>query len=516
MPSLPSLRSSPARATVAFFSLAAIRLTAAEPAPGVAPAAPMLAWGDQGDGTYRNPILNADYSDPDVTRVGDDFYLVASDFHFVGIQVLHSRDLVNWRIIGQVFNRLTMDPRYDAMKGYGKGTWAPSIRFHNGEYYVYVCTPDEGLFMWHAKNPAGPWSDTVTVQAVFHWEDPCPFWDDDGQGWLVHSHYGAGPIILQRLSADGTRLVSDEETIYTGPVAEGPKLFKRHGWYYISLPEGGVDKGGQTVIRSKNIHGPYERRVVLPNGSPHQGGLVELNNGEGWFVSFKSSGYLGRVTYLQPVHWGEDDWPVFGDEGKPVDRWKKPDVGQAYPIERPQASDEFDGPTLSPQWQWNQNPVDDGWSLTARPGWLRLKAQPAATIAEAHNTLTQKITDDRGTIDVKMDVRQMADGQRAGFTFMSGKTFGWVGVLQTAGVRHVAWDNGTGPEIAATGDVWLRGTNAGAAARLWYSLDGKTYTDTGATVMLSFSQWKGARFGVFSVGDAGLIDVDFVHYTYGQ
>ena len=183
--------------------------------------------------------------------------------------------------------------------------------------------------------------DTVTVKAVNGWEDPCPFWDDDGQGWLVHSHTGAGPLILHRLSADGTQLLDDGVEIYHGNVAEGPKMFKRHGWYYISLPEGGVDRGGQTVLRSKDIHGPYERRQVLADGNPHQGGLVELASGESWFIAFKSTGYLGRVDHLIPVHWGDDDWPVYGDNGQTVDHAKKPDVGRTYPVERPQASDEF-------------------------------------------------------------------------------------------------------------------------------------------------------------------------------
>ena len=219
-----------------------------------------LPWGDQGDGTYRNPILSADYSDPEVVRVGDDFYLVASDFHFVGIQVLHSRDLVNWRVVGQVFDRLSMAPKYDEMQGYAQGTWAPALRYHDGTYYLFVCTPKDGLFLWTAKNPAGPWSEMVTVKAVEGWEDPCPFWDADGRAYLVRSKVGAGPLILHRMSPDGRQLLDEGVEIYRGPVAEGPKLFKRNGWYFISLPEGGVEKGGQTILRSRTIQGPYERR----------------------------------------------------------------------------------------------------------------------------------------------------------------------------------------------------------------------------------------------------------------
>ncbi len=308
---------SPARRSVLRLWVAVLALAAPQ-GRSSADAARVLAWGDQGDGTYRNPVLDADYSDPDLIRVGGDFYLVASDFHFVGMQVLHSTDLVNWSIIGQVFDRLSMNPRYDRMTAYSQGTWAPSLRFHDGEFYVYCCTPHDGLYMWHATDPAGPWSKAVTVKAVDGWEDPCPFWDDDGNAWLVHGRYGAGPLILHRMSPDGTRLLDEGVEIYRGPVAEGPKLFRRHGWYYISLPEGGVGEGGQSILRARSVLGPYERRIALPNGSPHQGGLVELDNGEAWFIGFKSSGALGRVCFLEPVRWGDDDWPVFGDQGS---RW---------------------------------------------------------------------------------------------------------------------------------------------------------------------------------------------------
>jgi beta-xylosidase len=474
-----------------------------------------LTWGDQGDGTFRNPVLKADYSDPDVIRVGDDFYLVASDFHYVGMQVLHSRDLVNWEIVGQVFSRLDVHPKYDEMNGYAQGTWAPTLRYHDGRFYVFVCMPYDGLFMWSTTDPRGPWSETVTVKAVSGWEDPAPFWDDDGSAWLVHSVLGAGPLILHRMSPDGGRLLDDGVEIYRGKVAEGPKLFKRKGYYYISLPEGGVDKGGQTVLRSRSLRGPWERREVLPGGSPHQGGIVDLASGESWFLGFQSTGRLGRVCHLLPVRWGEDDWPVFGDHGQTVERWKKPDVGRSQSIARPAASDEFDAPTLSPQWQWNHNPVPEAWSLTARPGLLRLEARPASDMSRAKNTLTQKLWDDAGIFETRLDTSGMADGQRAGLTFISGSTFGWVGVGMRGGTRRVLWEGGEGPALAG-GDVFLRGRYSGDVARLDYSLDGRTWVDTGVTFVLAFGHWKGARVGLFCYGRRGHVDVDSVHYRYGS
>ncbi len=481
--------------------------------PFVARAEAPLPWGDQGNGAYRNPILPADYSDPDVIRVGDDFYLVASEFHFMGIQVLHSKDLVNWTIISRVFDRLDLDPKYDEMRAYSQGTWAPSLRYHDGQFYLYVCTPRDGLLRWTAKDPAGPWAGTV-VKTVDQWEDPCPFWDDDGSAYLVHGKLGAGPLILHKLSADGSQLLDDGKEIYRGPVAEGPKLFKRNGWYYISLPEGGVEKGGQSVLRSREIYGPYERRVVTPDGAPHQGGIVDLPSGESWFIGFKSAGHLGRVPCLQPVTW-IDDWPVFGDAGKPVAEGRKPKVEGRHVIAHPQTSDEFDAPALSPQWQWNHNPVAAAWSLTERPGWLRLHGQPAAGPEFARNTLTQKIWGQSGVAEIKLDAGVLAEGQRAGFAFMSGKIFNAVGVMRTGGVNRVFWDGGTGPELKA-GPVWLRGEYHGDTARLSYSFDGTAFTDTGAEVKLKFSQWKGARLALFSYGAGnGAADFDFFHFAPG-
>jgi beta-xylosidase len=473
-----------------------------------------LDWGDQGNGTYKNPILKSDFSDPDILRVGDDFYLIASDFHFVGMQVLHSKDLVNWQIIGQVFDKLTMDPKYDQMKGYGQGTWAPSLRYHNGEFYIFVCTPYDGLFMWHTKNPAGPWSDTVTVKKIPQWEDPCPFWDDDGKAYLVHSHKGAGPLYLHRMSADGTQLLDDGKLIYQGKNSEGPKLYKRHGYYFISLPEGGVATGGQVVLRSRNIYGPYERRQVLPDGSPHQGGMVELDNGQGWFISFKSTGFLGRITYLNPVTWGTDDWPVFGDNGKSVITWPKPNVGRDYPTTRPWTSDEFDDVQINPIWQWNHNPVDSHWSLLARPGFLRLTALPADSLATARNTLTQKIWDNAGAANLKLDATGLAEGDCAGFTFVCGSNFGWIGVKHQNGQNVIAWPDGTGP-VLTSNNVWLGGRYDGDAARMVYSLDGTQFTDCGQTFKLRFLNWKGARVGLFCFGSGGgSADFDWFHYSF--
>ena len=291
------------------------------------------AWGDRGDGTYANPILNADYSDPDVIRVGDKYYMVASDFHYIGIQVLESADMVNWKIVSQVYDRFDM-PGWDANNHYGGGSWAPSIRWHDGRFWVFFCTPDDGLFMSTATDARGPWSPLHCVEKVERWEDPCPLWDDDGQAYLGHSVLGAGPIIVHRMAPDGSRLLDKGRTVYTGPVAEGTKWLKKDGYYYLIIPEGGVESGWQTVLRSRNIYGPYERKVVLEQGptpvnGPHQGALVDTPSGEWWFFHFQSVNPTGRIVHLQPAGW-RGGWPEIGIDtdgngiGEPVDSHGKP------------------------------------------------------------------------------------------------------------------------------------------------------------------------------------------------
>ena len=403
-----------------------------------------------GNGYYRNPVLKADFSDPDVIRVGDDFCMVCSEFHYMGMPVLHSKDLVNWTIIGQVYDRLDIDRRYDEMDRYGIGSWAPAIRYHDGLFYVYFCTPDEGLYMSTAENPAGPWAPLYEVKRVRGWEDPCPFWDDDGNAYLGHNTVGAGPIIIHRMSPDGKQLLDDGVIVYVGKTAEGTKIYKRDGFYYLIIPEGGVSKGWQTALRSRSIYGPYERKVVLQQGrtsvnGPHQGGLVDLQSGESWFIHFQSLGALGRVCHLQPVRW-EDGWPIMGRDGEPVDIFRKPNVSaqnaaaqdawaQQTLAQHPpaqhraaflQTSDEFDSPELGLQWQWNHNPVAENWSLTERPGYLRLRAAHAPDIMRARNTLTQKLVGGRGTVTVEQCIEGMATGQRAGLTYLGADADNWI------------------------------------------------------------------------------------------
>lgn len=400
-------------------------------------------WGDMGDGTYRNPILPSDYSDPDVIRVDSIYYMVASDFHFMGMQLLCSRDLVNWRVLTQVYRRLDY-PGWDANVHYGDGSWAPSLRWHDGRFWIYFCTPDEGLFMTNATDPAGPWSPLRLVKSVKKWEDPCPFWDDDGRAYLGHSVHRAGPIIVHRMTADGTQLLDSGRVVYRGPVAEGTKFYKCNGYYYLCIPEGGVGQGWQTCLRSRNIYGPYERRIVLEQGStgingPHQGALVDTPDDSLFFIHFQERSPMGRIIHLQPARW-QDDWPVIGVDfdgngvGEPVETWHKPtNVATNDSI---QVSDDFASSVLLPVWQWNHNPVDTAWSLNRRQGMLTLTALPAENFRLARNTLTQKLIGFDGELRARMMTDSMADGQRAGLAFM-GKENHLAGIMKEGGQLYV-------------------------------------------------------------------------------
>ena len=493
------------------------------------------AWGDQGNGTYINPILAADYSDPDVIRVGEKYYMVASDFHFLGMQLLESDDMVNWRILTQVYHRFAVTatdgspaadlPGWNTNERYAGGSWAPALRYHDGRFWIFFCTPHEGLFMTQAERPEGPWSPLHMVKSVAKWEDPCPFWDDDGKAYLGRSQHGAGPIIVHRMSADGRQLLDDGVTVYTGPVAEGTKFMKRNGYYYLSIPEGGVGTGWQTVLRSRSIYGPYEKRVVLEQGStavngPHQGAIVDTPEGAWWFYHFQHDGARGRVVHLQPMHWS-DDWPIVGVDidrngiGEPVHVWPMPMKSSG--ISRPQSSDEFDGDVLSPQWQWNHNPVDEAWSLTERRGMLTLHALQATHFKDARNTLTQKVMGYKSETTVCLDPRQMADGGRCGLACM-GKTNETLGLERQGGKLFLCRnDQHLAPTIqpSAHKPVYLRIALdiPQKSYRFYYSIDNKHFTPVGDAFFVDFGNWKGVRFAIYhynTLGDGGAISLPWV------
>jgi beta-xylosidase len=481
---------------------------------------------DLGDGRYRNPILFADYSDPDVIRVEDDFYMVASSFNAMpGIPVLHSKDLVNWKIIGHVYDRLPFE-EFDK-PDHGNGSWAPAIRHHNGTFYVYFCTPYRGLFMASAQDPAGRW-DLHHVVDVELWEDPCPFWDDDGNAYLVRSKLRADVLYLHRMSPDGKKMLDNGRIIYNNverqPVIEGPKLFKVDGWYYILAPAGSVPTGWQTVLRSRNIYGPYEDKIVLHQGNteingPHQGGLVSLKSGEWWFMHFQDRGMYGRIVHLQPVTW-KDGWPLMGQDinndgiGEPVLEWKKPDVGRTYPVVIPQTSDEFNAAGPGLQWQWHANPKNNWHSLSKRPGFLRLYSIRNLTqngnLWRVPNLLLQKFPAPSFTAGAHITFKPELPGEKAGLVIM-GKEWGYLALTRTdsgleLGMYTGAYFQGDDKTekieaIAFEQDAcYLRvHVDKDAVCKFAYSLDGKTYRFIGKEFKATPGTWIGAKIGLFSI-----------------
>lgn len=399
---------------------------------------------DLKNGNYRNPVLYADYSDPDAIRVGEDYFMIASSFcNSPAIPLLHSKDLVNWKVVNYVLEHV---PEFRYRNPiHGCGVWAPSIRFHNGTFFVCFPMPDEGIYMTTAKNPFGKWSKPVNIRPGAGWIDPCPFWDEDGKAYLVagvaKSRIGYKSVLhMVEMQPDGMGLIGDEVKIFDGNLndqvtIEGPKLYKRNGWYYIFAPAGGVKTGWQTVLRSKNIWGPYEYKIVMRQGNspvngPHQGAWIDTVTGEDWFIHFQDVYAAGRICHLQPMHW-QNDWPVIGvnmpgnDYGEPVMEYRKPDIGKSdkeladrekYPICEPDTTDEFETDKLGLQWQWNAN-YDESW-YSLENGVLKLNAVPASPlrpVGDYRNLLLQKWPAPEFTCTVKMNFGGLKEGDRAGY-----------------------------------------------------------------------------------------------------
>lgn len=506
------------------------------------PAVAGEAWlADLGDGTYRNPVLHADYSDPDAIRVGDDYWMTSSSFsHVPGLPILHSRDLVNWELVAHALPRLVPEEAFTAPQP-GKGVWAPALRHHAGKFWIYYPDPDFGLYLITATDPRGPWTSPVLVCPGKGFIDPCPLWDDDGRTYLIHgwarSRAGfANVLTLLELDATGTCVVEDFGVVIDGDrlphytTLEGPKLYQRDGWYYVFAPAGGVQSGWQSVFRSRSIRGPYEDRIVLAQGAtsingPHQGALVDTPNGESWFLHFQDKGAYGRVVHLQPVAW-HDGWPVIGIDpdgdgrGEPVLTHRKPDNAAAAlrPL-APATSDDFDSPSLGLQWQWQANPRADWYSLNARPGFLRLFAQPAPddNLYRAPQLLLQKFPAPAFVATARIEIPADAAPRSAGLVVF-GYDYATIGVhdgkIACTVVRHA---NESPARTVATASLppttalYLRvSVSDRAACRFAFSTDGIAFTNLGDPFEATGSRWVGAKLGLFANGAApAFIDCDW-------
>ncbi|MFD1769219.1 glycoside hydrolase family 43 protein [Sphingobacterium suaedae] len=505
---------------------------------------------DLGNGTYKNPILHADYSDPDAIRVGDDFYMISSSFnHAPGLPLLHSKDLVNWQIVSHILPRQKPLDIFRSVQ-HGNGVWAPSIRYHKGEFYVYFPDPDYGIYMTKTKDPAGIWSEPVLVFEGKGLIDPCPFWDEDGNNYLAYAYAGSraglkSVLAIARLNSSGDNVLDRGVIVYDGhevdPTIEGPKMHKRNGYYYLFAPAGGVATGWQLVLRSKNVYGPYERKVVMEQGKtdingPHQGAWVDTQTGEDWFVHFQDKDAYGRIVHLQPMKW-VNDWPVIGVEGdepgvgEPVLTFKKPNVGKTYPIQTPPESDEFLSPLLGKQWQWQANP-DGTWLMPTKNGHLTLFTQPVPNghknLLDVPNILTQKFPAEefKATAKLRLIGHEKIANERAGFAVV-GEDYSQLYVQHNQGKQQLFFGvctKGltTGKEnIMAVTDigngayVYLRvAVSRGGICQWYYSLDDKKYLAVGDTFTAKPGKWIGATLGLYAtrsstINDSGYAEVDW-------
>ncbi len=490
---------------------------------------------DQGDGTYINPILYTDYSDPDAIRVGEDYFMIASSFcNTPAVPLLHSKDLVNWKVINYIIDKLPFERYQEPV--HGCGTWAPSIRFHEGVYYAFIPFPDEGIMMCKTEDPWGRWSEPAFVRKVTGWIDPCPFWDDDGKAYMVtafaRSRIGFKSFLyMSPMEPDCSGVLDDGQFIYDGhatqPTIEGPKLYKRNGYYYIFAPAGGVKPGWQAVLRSRNIYGPYEERIVLRQGNspvngPHQGAWVDTPNGEHWFLHFQDVGNAGRIVHLQPMRW-EDDWPVIGVNdadgcGEPVLRHKKPDVGGVYPIDAPEDSDFFQGEKLGLQWQWNANYREEWYDL--KDGQLILNAQTVdgkRQLCDVPNLLIQKWPAPDFCITTCLHLEKMADGDVAGMVSQCGHYTGLAVVRENGGYRlqqrtgnwtkddEQRTDMGSLEEFGISGDViYLRmRVREEKLVSFEAGTDEEHLSPLGEAVEAAPGRWVGVKAGLFAINESG-------------
>lgn len=519
---------------------------------------------DLGNGQYKNPVINADYSDPDACRMPDgSFLLTASSFASTpGLPILHSKDLVNWTIVNYALPALTPTDFFNEAQN-GKGVWAPSIRYHEGYYYIYWGDPDYGIYMIKTNNPFGKWSSPVLVKAGRGLIDPCPLWDN-GRVYLVHAYAASrcgvnSMVVINELTPDGTKVVDDAVMVFDGNdgtnhTIEGPKLYKRNGYFYVFAPAGGVEQGWQLVLRSKSIYGPYEKRIVMKQGSspingPHQGAWVTTEAGEDWFLNFQDKGYVGRVLHLNPMVW-KNDWPVIGIDkdgdgcGEPVSRYRKPKL-PSVAIATPVESDEFDSSKLGMQWQWSGN-RQETFGYNTQLGFMRFYA--VATLDgepnfwKQPNLLLQKFPSDEFTATTKLKFTAKQDGESAGLIIMGrdycrlylrheGDNF----ILEQASCKDAEFGNKEKVSVLASvkaehlvmpgvdDNLWKEVTlrvhvDKNAQCSFSYSWDGKKFKQCGETFVARQGKWVGARIGLFCAtsqksGNRGWSDVDWFRLT---
>ena len=519
---------------------------------------------DNGNGTYTNPVIDADYSDPDVCVVGDDYYMTASSFNCIpGLPILHSKDLVNWEIIGYAIKELTPKEEFDK-PSHGNGVWAPSIRYHNGLFQIYWGDPDYGVFKVTAKDPKGPWTKPHCVIKGKGMIDTTPLWDEDGRcylvnGWANSRSKFASVLTVRELDKFGNRAISNPVIVFDGNgtenrTAEGPKFYKRDGWYWIMCPAGGVPTGFQLAMRSKTPYGPYEVMKVLAQGKtningPHQGAWIHTSQGEDWFIHFQDKECYGRVIHLQPVTW-KDNWPVMGKVpakgycGEPVTTFRKPKTAAPVSIVNPVESDEFNEPKMGLQWQWHAN-YQQTFGMPTTLGTFRVYTHKVSenykNLWEVPNLLLQKTPTEKFTATTKIRFTAKADNQRGGLLVMGhsysalvvkrvGEEFqlqqimchnsdrGQAETVKVLATLKPTYKDKIDYQQAIHEDIYLRMKVADGKCRFYYSMNGKSFKEVGEELKMKEGKWIGAKIGFVATEPAGKtnrgwIDADWFRVT---
>lgn len=517
-------------------------------------AAQSMSWtADNGNGTYTNPLMYDEFSDPDVIRVGDDYYLAGTTMHSVpGLVILHSRDLVNWENVSYCFDRFDFDDDAFSLSNgkeiYGQGIWAPCIRYNDGKFYLYSNVNGKGLQCYVSDKIEGPWKHINMEGRIY---DLSVLFDDDGKVYAIH---GYGEVKCTELKPDMSGPVEGTERVIIpagSAVGEGHHMYKIDGMYYL-ISTDYLPNGRTLCSRSKSIWGPYETRVItadetfgyhaapmtqingriMPDGHPvsiampdpdktacaniHQGGIVATPDGQWWALLMMDFHSLGRTVTLAPVTWN-DGWPMVGLEGNPgraPRTWLKPSTA-ARDTETPHApyerNDNFDGPALGRVWQWNHNPDDRMWSLTKK-GRLRLRTMPAEQLMWARNTLTQRAIGPVSVTTVELDAYRLKDGDVAGLGNIN-VPCSWAGVVKHDGRLTLRRFEQLGNDTLDldvpldNGRVWLRFTGDfdNDRGRYSYSTDGTVFTDLGDDMVLSYQliTFQGARLSLFAFNTLG-------------
>ncbi|HEY9155771.1 MAG TPA: glycoside hydrolase 43 family protein [Opitutaceae bacterium] len=503
-------------------------------------AAPHTWMADNGNGTYTNPLFYDEFSDPDVIRVGNDYYLTGTTMHTMpGLPILHSRDLVNWDFVAYACKELDLGPAYHLQGGeiYGQGIWAPCFRYHNGTFYIFTNVNGRKTQLFRATNPAGPWTQT-DLGGTYH--DLSVLFDDDGKIYIVWDY---NEMKFAQLKPDLSGIIPETKRVLIpagSGMGEGAHFYHINGHYYI-FSANYDPMCYEVVARADRAEGPYtvittsaeesfglgtgwrlpqnaalkqEFQLIPPRPNQtaslamHQGGIVQTQSGEWWGLSMMDHNSVGRLVCLSPITW-KNDWPFFGLPGNltrsPL-TWIKPNTGFTSQPHAPyERNDTFAEAELKPIWQWNHAPDHSHWSLTEKPGALRLHALLAKNFWTARDSLTQRAVGPQSIATVEIDISAMKQGDVAGLALLN-LPYAWLGVVQNANGPALTWfdqrQNKTQSIRALMKHLWLRANCDFDAEKgsFSYSTDGTHFESFGedATLVFQLKTFQGVRFALFN------------------